>query len=354
MRSTIDKVKRNGKKMKRTAGWYSLIFSVIVLTIGCSSPTGPRGGGGSAAADAPDPQVTFTAEVEAITPPTEVSGPTEVYAYAIAVATLADIYGISDDYVNDVVAGQIPDEAVRGNVLGVIFGSLTLQDLMVQETGLYVDPVEQIVVGLPFTEDIPPGSPIQINGTPTIVDDGIRTGMEFDSAEDFLIIPAAPSNDLTHDGTIEAWLKPRTNVAWAGIVHKGTNADWSDEGYSFQYDGGRRLMLAMTGAGGQLVLVRTSHVLATGSWSHVVATWNSEDVHVYVDGTDVVSQITAGFTSTQTTIAENYPFKSSDGDVVIGTQIPGNSWRFDGVMSDVRIYNRYMEVAEVLERAGGS
>jgi hypothetical protein len=113
-------------------------------------------------------------------------------------------------------------------------------------------------------------------------------------------------------------------------------------------------MLAMTSAGGQLVLVHTNHVLSIGSWSHVVVTWNSEEVHVYVDRADVVTEITAGFTSTQTTIAENYPFKSSDGDVVVGTQIPGNSWRFDGVMSDVRIYDRYMELSEVLERAAGS
>ncbi|MFP4431201.1 MAG: LamG domain-containing protein, partial [Spirochaetaceae bacterium] len=230
------------------------------------------------------------------------------------------------------------------------------QALLGPETpsGVYEDPEEQIVVGLPFGEDIPPDSPIQVNGTPTIVDDGVRTGMEFDNAEDYLIIPAEPSNDLTHDGTIEAWLKPTTNVAWAGIIHKGTNPDWSDEGYSFQYDGGRRLMLAMTSAGGQLVLVHTNHVLATGSWSHVVVTWNNDEAHIYVDGTDVVTQITAGFTSTQTTIAANYPFRSSDGDVVVGTQIPGNGRRFNGVMSDVRIYDRYMEPVEVLERAGGS
>ena len=94
----------------------------------------------------------------------------------------------------------------------MVSGSLTLQDLMVQDTGLYEDPKEQIVMGLPFTEEIPADSPIQVNGTPTIVDDGVRTGMEFDSAEDYLIIPAAPSNDLTHDGTIEAWLTQESST----------------------------------------------------------------------------------------------------------------------------------------------
>jgi hypothetical protein len=232
MSNKIDKVKRNGKKMKRTTIGYLVIVSVLVLAIGCGSPTGPSSGGGSA--NNADPQATFTAEVEAITPPAEGSGPSAVYGYAIAVVTLADIYGITGDYVTDVVTGQIPDDAIRTKVLGVISGALTLQDLMVQDAGVYEDPEEQIVVGLPFTEDIPPDSPIQVNGTPTIVDDGERIGMEFDSAEDYLILPAAPTNDLPNNGTIEAWLKPTTNVAWAGIIHKGTNPDWSDEGYSFQ------------------------------------------------------------------------------------------------------------------------
>jgi len=63
--------------------------------------------------------------------------------------------------------------------------------------------------------------------------------------------------------------------------------------------------------------------------------------------------VTEGFSSTETTIADNYPFKSSDGDIVVGTQIPGNSWRFDGVMSDIKIYNRYMEQFEVLYNYSG-
>ena len=126
--------------------------------------------------------------------------------------------------------------------------------------------------------------------------------MEFNDAEDYLIIPADPTNDLTHNGTIEAWLKPKTNVNWAGIIHKGTESDWSDEGYSFQYDGSNQLMLALTSETGQLVLVHTTHVLALGAWSYVVATWDEDEVHIYVNGSDVVDSITLGFSSTPTTV----------------------------------------------------
>lgn len=336
------------KTLTRLAACGVLVAALAVLAA-CSSPAGANPPAGPTYEE---DLAEFTAAVEAVTPLPADPTPVEVYTYAITVDTLAGVYGILDADVVGVVTGQIAEESVRLAVLGVIDGSLTLIDLMVANSGTYQDPVQQIVLGLPLQEPIPTGSSIQTSGTPEIVDDGERVGMSFDAADDYLLIPADASNDLTHDGAIEVWLKPTTNVAWAGIVHKGTQPDWSDEGYSLQYGGSGELMLAMTSAAGQSALIWTQHVLATGVWSHVVATWDGDEAHIYVNGADVVDRITVGFSSTPTTIAENYPFRSSAGDVVIGTQIPGNPWRFDGAMSDIRIYDRYMEQAEVVEHAG--
>ena len=331
-----------------------LVLSVVLLLAGaCSLPTGSDPSSKSSYAD---DLASFVDAVEGIDPlPAEPSA-TDVYTYAITVDTLAQVYAITDEDVIAVVGNQIADGEVRALILGVLEGSLSLTDLMVADTGMYQDTEEGIVVGLPLEEDIPPDSPVQTSGTPEIVDDGERVAMEFDDPEDYLIIPADPTNDLTHNGTIEAWLKPTTNVNWAGIIHKGTESDWSDEGYSFQYDGGKRLMLVMTSEAGQMIVVHTQHILTVLQWSYVVATWDDDEVHLYVNGVDVVYKITDGLnpdSSTEISIAGNYPLRSSEGDVVVGTQIPGNAWRFDGAMSDVKIYDRYMEEAEVLENYGG-
>lgn len=327
------------------------VLVVALAIIGaCSSPTGSDI---SDKSTYEDDLALFIQAVGDVTPIPPDPSAAEIYTYAITVATLADVYGILDTDVVAVVTDEIANEEIRAKVLGVLDGSVTLIELMVSDTGMYQDEEQQIVVGLPLQEDIPPDSPIQTNGSPEIVDDGERVGMEFDAAEDYLIIPADPTNDLTNHGTIEVWLKPDVNVNWAGIIHKGTEPDWSDEGYSFQYDGSNQLVLAMTSEAGQMILVRTQHVLTTGVWSYIVATWDEDEVHIYVNGVDVVDRITVGFSSTETTIAENYPFKSSNGDVVVGTQIPGNPWRFDGVISDVKIYNRYMEQSEVLDNFNG-
>ncbi len=267
----------------------------------------------------------------------------EIYVFSIQVKTYADIYGISlEDAEQAMVDYGIGSEIIAA-VMDLINGVVTLSDLMVSETGMYADEETGVVVGLPLEEDIPEDSPIIVNGTPSIVDDGERVGMEFNAEEDYLLIPADPTNNLTHEGTIDIWLKPITNVAWAGIVHKGSEADWSDEGYSFQYDGGKKLMLAMTSESGQLIIVRTTHELSVGSWSHVIVTWDDDEVHIFVDGIDVVDRITNGFSSTEILIADNFPFRSSDGDVVIGTQLPGKPYRFNGVISDIKIYDRYYE-----------
>ena len=328
----------------------SILVGALLLIGACTMPTGSDP---SSKSTYEDDLASFVQAVEEITPLPADPGAADIYTYAITVDTLAQVYDITEEDVVDVVTDQIADELIRALVLGVLDGSVTLTDLMVADTGMYQDAEEGIVVGLPLEEEIPADSPIQTNGTPEIVDDGERVGMEFNDAEDYLIIPADPSNDLTHQGTIEAWLKPAVNVNWAGIIHKGTESDWSDEGYSFQYDGGKQLMLALTSEAGQLVLVHTTHVLTTGAWSYVVVTWDEDEVHIYVNGVDVVDSITLGFSSTLTTIAENYPFVSSEGDVVVGTQIPGDPYRFDGTMSDIKIYDRFMEESEVLENYGG-
>ncbi len=322
---------------------FGFAAAALVLIGACSLPTG------SGQDTYAEKLASFEREVDELTPLSADPGAADIYTYAIAVQTLAGAYDILEPDVVAAVTARIADEPVRAQVLGVLDGSLGLADLMVAETGMYRDEEERIVLGLPLAAEIPADSPIQTSGTPEILDDGERTGTCFDAAEDYLLVPADPANDLTHQGTIAVWLKPNLNVAWAGIVHKGTQPDWSDEGYSFQYDGSGQLALALTSEAGQTILVRTLHVPAVGSWSHVAATWDEDEVHIYVNGLDVVDRINIGFTSTVTTIAENYPFRSSAGEVVIGTQIPGNPWRFDGLMSDLKIYDRYLEQAEVLE-----
>ncbi len=102
-------------------------------------------------------------------------------------------------------------------------------------------------------------------------------------------------------------------------------------------------MIALSSETGQLILVKTQTTLPVDAWSHVIVTWNESEAHMYVDGMDKTDKITKGFSSIEILIADYSPFKSSNGDAVIGTHIPGKSYRFDGVISGITSYNKWSE-----------
>lgn len=204
---------------------------------------------------------------------------------------------------------------------------------------------ENIVISLPFEDEIPEDSPIEVFGTPTIVDDGIRVGMDFDSADDYLIIPADETNNLTNEGTIDFWMKPNSIPNWGGIIHKGSENDWSDESYSLQYAYGNAITLALHPVSdpNNWIFVRGTTDMSTkiGQWVHVVVTWNTTEAHIYIDGVDDTLKTTYKYDSAAVDFSSYSPFTGSTGDVVIGKQVPNGNYQFDGVLSDVKIYDVY-------------
>ena len=271
--------------------------------------------------------------------------PAELYAISIQVNTYAGIYGITLEDAET----ALNDYGVlyTSTIMGLINGTITLSDLMIAEDGMYTDEDEGIVVGLPLEEDIPEDSVIEVHGTPTIVDDGTRTGMEFNSSDDYLIIPADPLNDLTNAGTIDLWIKPYSIPLWGGIIHKGSEDDWSDESYSLQYAFGDAITLALHPVSdpANWILIRGTTDMNTmiDQWVHIVVTWNEDEGYIYINGVDDTSSITYGYSSDPVIFSDYSPFNSSTGDVVVGKQVPGDTYQFDGVISNVIIYNTYTE-----------
>ena len=82
-----------------------------------------------------------------------------------------------------------------------------------------------------------------------------------------------------------------------------------------------------------------------GTWHHVAGTWDGATIRLYVDGSQVASQVFAG------------PNQYDDSPVVIGADndsaddVPDDGW--DGLIDDVRIYNRALSQDELRELARG-
>ena len=158
-------------------------------------------------------------------------------------------------------------------------------------------------------------------------------GLEFDGTEDYIVVSNSSSLQLTSALTLTAWIK---GDAWGSgtdvdiIVRKrGTG---SSDTYRLAITDGKT-GLCLDGGDGDGLLGDT--VLNTAQWYHVAATWDGSTVRIYVDG-----------------VLDNDPPDSRTGsiststrDLNIGSE-PG--WdQFDGIIDDVRIYNRALNAEEI-------
>ena len=284
--------------------------------------------------------------------------PDDVYALGLSLAASQSSYGVSDAEAAPVLDGLFIDPVLRELIDDLLLNGYTLSQLSTKMTGAYADPAQAIVLGLDLEEEIPANSPITVGGTPAIVEGiGSGNGMEFNEVGDYLLIPADAGNNLAGDGgTIELWLKPNVNKLGAGIIHKGTAADWSDESYSLQYNQPGELAFILTNTTDvHTYVVSTAPRLVEGTWYHIVVTWDQSTIWLYVNGVDVAKKYIQLYADgswgawTTTLPADFAPIRDSDADVVVGTQLPDSEpeYRFDGVLDKLRLYSRTMDEVEV-------
>ncbi len=160
----------------------------------------------------------------------------------------------------------------------------------------------------------------------------------FDGSGDYIRIPDHNSLTLGNEGTLAAWIYTDTFKNYAGIIHKGTQASFSDEEYSLQFWNDTKIRLLLNGATPELIAssadFKTPSAGYINSWHHIAVTWNSSGSKFYVDGNINNSSI-----KTANAIDRG-------GDLMIGSQLPGNYY-FDGRIDEVVMYNRALSADEI-------
>src|SRR3989338_7151503 len=158
--------------------------------------------------------------------------------------------------------------------------------------------------------------------------------VDFDGTDDYVETGSTAYFASTQDHTYSAWIKADTldaNYDW--ILNNG------------DHTAGSSLILSNSGGnarvgffyGGGCCVVNGSTNVSLSAWHHVVATYNSSTVKVsfYVDGV---------FDS-ETTLSS---WSGATGVRRIGLWI-GGTYFFDGLIDDVRIYNRALSAAEIAQ-----
>ncbi len=145
-------------------------------------------------------------------------------------------------------------------------------------------------------------------------------------------------------GTISTWVNTTSGLGTLLTLSDSTNPD-SDATLLVRADGTVMFQVVEGGGVGTLVF-HSSLIVNDGSWHHIAVTVDSSGNHLYIDGVeDTALTYWAGDSSTRAFFAD----VNSPDAMAIGTRMnsAGNSWLFNGLIDDFRIYQRGLSAAEI-------
>jgi hypothetical protein len=166
----------------------------------------------------------------------------------------------------------------------------------------------------------------------------IGGAMKFTGPYNYIQIQDSPSLDMANAITITAWINP----SWTGnnrIMQKSSGG--GDNQYRLLKEWGDNMVFHLPGLSPDRLEFPGLPTL--GEWTHLAATYDGSSMKVYYDGVVVGEQDSSGDLGT------------SDGTLCIGTKhetAPAGD-EFNGMLDDVRIYNRALTQSEI-KRLGGN
>jgi hypothetical protein len=186
-----------------------------------------------------------------------------------------------------------------------------------------------------------------LTNTPTWVAGRILPGaLSFNGSTQSVAISGAGAvaNLYTTGMTVSAWIKPAGLGGGNGgrIVDKDNN----DQGWYFSLNASNTLKFASDQFSGTSPSVTSaSSAITLNAWQHVVATWDGTTsgagIHLYVNGTLLTgTTVVTGANNTTTYPDPTTPF-------TIGNRPTDNARGFNGLIDDVRVYNRVLSAAEI-------
>jgi uncharacterized delta-60 repeat protein len=172
-----------------------------------------------------------------------------------------------------------------------------------------------------------------VNGAAWTTGGRYGSAINFDGLNDHVRVADSASLDIGRTGTVEAWVKLDTLNRWHGVVAKGNANQDQSHNYAVEINNSNR-WLCILGNGTSRVVLQSSTTARANQFIHVACVWNGTTVQLYLDGV-----LNASATQTITPAANSSP-------LYIG-QFGGNADRLDGVVDEVRIYNRALAQAEI-------
>lgn len=193
-------------------------------------------------------------------------------------------------------------------------------------------PLDDATIDGDTVKDIVGNNHGTITGNPKIVPGKINEALEFNGSSDYVDCGGDESLNLTNALTIEVWIMP--NVAGEGGINAGplckaiATGNWN---WQLRYNAPGGFMGFQFNAGGSK-WISVQQNLNAGVWYHIIGTYDGSDAVCYLNGEE---------TQRMSMPAIN----SSNDNFLIGQ----DGWVnvFNGVVDEVRMYNRALTEAEV-------
>lgn len=167
---------------------------------------------------------------------------------------------------------------------------------------------------------------------------------------DFITVPDSNTLDQTTDITVEAWIKADVNNVWQGIISKdeysGAIPNGTQRGYSFAINSDGKFQIRIHGDvnGTTWKQIISTNAISTGTWYHVVFTYNSTNLTLYINGSSDAG--TASSAGSMTTLYANLA-RLAIGSLNGGYEQAGVDPYMDGMIDDVRIYNTTRTASQI-------
>lgn len=169
---------------------------------------------------------------------------------------------------------------------------------------------------------------------------GIKNkSVQFEENTSHITIKKDKSLDLTTEGTLSAWIYLEDYQNYGGIIHKGDKKNWTDEAYMLQLWNNQKILFAINDENTQQKLY--SSKINKKTWYYVVATWNSQGMKLYLNGT-----LDAEFN-------KSIVVRKTTGNLHIGAQLEQNfssslkNLPFKGLIDEVQILNKSLSADNI-------
>lgn len=157
-----------------------------------------------------------------------------------------------------------------------------------------------------------------------------------------VIVADSPVLDLTTQFTLSAWINPAalmSDPTYGGIISKVGGAG-GNNGYQFALVGQNRVLVIQFNAAGEpwpqnQLAVTLPEAIPVGVWTHVAATYDGQNLNLYVNGAAAGTR----FVGSKTVANSSSQFRISGDD-------NNNVW-FNGLMDEVAVFNRALAHSEI-------